>query len=137
LGQLQQEAQALEELVNTSFEVWELLGNAPEVSAVEQQIQELEARHAATKKTLFMLPPQEGNDMMGKTTMLTKQINQARAQHKEISAEAMTFYGRTQTQYDAWADIHAIMTKVIQDVQVTIDKDKPQIEEAKQLVVDA
>lgn len=48
----------------------------------------------------------------------------------------MTYYDRVESRYEALAEIQTITTKVIQEAQQTITKDRPQIQEATQIIVD-
>lgn len=68
---------------------------------------------------------------MSKTTTLTRTSNESKSQHKELNAEAMTFYECAQSHYDSLDYIHAITTKVIQDGNVMLSKEHPRIQEAK------
>ena len=86
---------------------------------------------------MVTLPIPKRQTMTSKASTLTKQINEAKAHQREISAEEMTYYDCTESRYEALADIQAITTKVIQDFQQKLAKDKPRIHEAKHIVIDA
>lgn len=52
---------------------------------------------------------------MSKASALNKQIIDAKVRQREINLEAMTYSDRTESRYEALAEIQAITTKVIRD----------------------
>ena len=74
--------------------------------------------------------------MMSKAFALSKQINEAKAQQREVNSEAMTYSDRVESKYEALAEIQSITMKVIQDVQQVVTRDRQQLQEAEQTVID-
>jgi hypothetical protein len=65
---------------------------------------------------------------MSKSTTFTWQITEAKAQHRDLIAEALTYHERLDTNYNTLVDVQTITTKVVDEGIAMLQQETPNVE---------